>query len=352
MSRLAIVGAGVSGLAAAWALRDTDIDITLFEKSRGFSGRAATRGGDGIRYDHGANYISIESDSVRRVLHEALPSDELVEVEGNVWTFDEFGVIEPGDPDSNADPKWTYRSGISTLGKLLAEQADAEVLRQTRVRRLDRTSPTWHVEDTEGMRFGPFDAVLLTPPAPQSRKIVADSAWAAPAKGTVESGLAAAAYQSQFTVVLGCSAPVERPDGCYALLNTDRAHPIAWLSFEEDKPGHVPEGQSVLIVQMSPEWTADHFDAGHDTLVAEVRPLVETLLETPLPPLEWSDHQRWRYALPTSAVDTEALREGEEAGLFFAGDMLVGKGRVGRALQTGLEVAPRVKSHLERLPQA
>lgn len=346
MSRLAIVGAGASGLAAAWALRDSDIECTVFEKSRGFSGRAATRGRNGVRYDHGANYIRIESSEVRAVLHDALPTDELVEVEGDVWTFDEFGVIEPGDADSNRAPKWTYRSGISTLGKLLVDQASAKVQRQTRIERLHRDSSGWHVEDMEGATDGPFDFVLLTPPAPQSRDIVAASAWMSATKETVESALAAADYQSQFTVVLACSAPVERPDGCYALLNTDRAHPIAWLSFEDAKPGHVPEGQSVLIVQMAPEWTARHFDAGHDALVSEVRPLVETLLETLLPPLEWTDHQRWRYALPRAAAEAETLRRGEAAGLFFAGDMLVGKGRVGRALQTGLDVADRIQSQV------
>ena len=41
--KLAIIGAGVSGLSAAWALKDSDWEVSVFEKSRGPSGRAATR---------------------------------------------------------------------------------------------------------------------------------------------------------------------------------------------------------------------------------------------------------------------------------------------------------------------
>ncbi len=348
MNRVAIVGAGVAGLAAAWALRTTDAEVTVFEKSRGLSGRAATRGRHGIRYDHGANYIKIESGAVQHVIREALPTEELVPIEGDVWTFDQFGQIAPGDSASNAAPKWTYRSGISTLGKHLAAQASAEVLRQTHIEQLHRTGSAWELETTDEASHGPYDTVLLTPPAPQSRALVTKSEWEDDRKTEVIAGLAAASYQAQFTVVLAFESQVDRPEGCFALLNTDRAHPIAWLSFEDDKPGHVPDGQSLLIVQMAPAWTQDRFDAPREQLVAEVRPLVETLLETPLPPLAWADHQRWRYALPTAAADTDRLDRGEDVGVFFAGDMRVGQGRVGRALHTGLDAADRIAAWLQR----
>ena len=61
--RLAIIGAGPAGLAAAWKLRDAgDIEITMFEKSQGVFGRAATRSRHGVRLDPGAN-CRVRSDS-------------------------------------------------------------------------------------------------------------------------------------------------------------------------------------------------------------------------------------------------------------------------------------------------
>ena len=57
MDRVAVVGAGLSGLAAAFKLREQKVEVCLFEKSRGLSGRAASRSRNGCRYDYGANYF-------------------------------------------------------------------------------------------------------------------------------------------------------------------------------------------------------------------------------------------------------------------------------------------------------
>ena len=344
MDRLAIVGAGVSGLATAWALRTEKVEITVFEKSRGYSGRAATRRRDGLCYDHGANHFKLHSDELETLIRDRLPSDELVEIERDVWTFDAEGTIQKGDPASNAVPKWTYRRVINTIGKLLAAEASAEVQRQTRVHRLVQEAKGWTVFDDVGDALGRFDGVVLTPPAPQTETLIRNSAIDDNLRAPILKGVQAANYTSQFTIVLGYDRVIERPGDFYALLNTDRDHSIAWLSFEEDKPGHVPEGQSVLILQMAPDWTEAHFDDTRDPLAAEAINLASDLLGTDCTDPAWTDHQRWRYALPTSAVDSGPLRDAEDAHLFITGDALVGKGRVNRALEAGLRCAERVKA--------
>jgi len=60
---LAVVGAGVSGLGAAVALADTDIDVTVYEKGS-VGGRAASRTRNGCTYDSGANYLKSEDEAV------------------------------------------------------------------------------------------------------------------------------------------------------------------------------------------------------------------------------------------------------------------------------------------------
>jgi len=118
--RLAIIGAGLSGLAAAWKLRDSSVACSCFEKSRGVSGRATSRTRHDVRLDPGANYIKAEPEEIEHLLVEELPTEDLIRIPGDVWTFDESGSLSPGDPGLNATPKWNYRNGISTLGKLLA----------------------------------------------------------------------------------------------------------------------------------------------------------------------------------------------------------------------------------------
>jgi predicted NAD/FAD-dependent oxidoreductase len=56
--RVAIVGAGVSGLACACTLLDSDVQVAVFDKARGTGGRTSTRRGDAITFDHGAQYFT------------------------------------------------------------------------------------------------------------------------------------------------------------------------------------------------------------------------------------------------------------------------------------------------------
>ena len=344
---LAIIGAGAAGLAAAWALRDAGLDVVVFEKSRGVGGRAATRRHEGAggtwTYDHGAQYVKTPAGhAAERLIHDALPADDLVAVGGDVWTFDGRGHVAPGDAEHDAEGKWTYRTGISRLGKLLAVEADVRT--ETTVRRLHHDANGWTLH-TDGEAFGPFDGILVTAPAPQSADLLQASALDADLRALLVDGLRQATYRKIFSLVLAYDAPVLRPGDCYALVNTDGEHPVSWLAFEEDKPGHVPGG-SLLIAQMAADWTRDHYTDARDALVDAVRPLLSDLLGTSLGQPLWSGSQRWRYALPNAAADEVALARGAEIGLFFAGDFMAGQGRVHLALESGLAAAECLQSSL------
>jgi predicted NAD/FAD-dependent oxidoreductase len=56
----------------------------------------------------------------------------------------------------------------------------------------------------------------------------------------------------------------------------------------------------------------------------------------------WFDKQRWKYAHPYCAADADEVHEAAPEGLFFAGDAFVGKGRVGRSIETGLRAAEMI----------
>ncbi|WP_380680180.1 FAD-dependent oxidoreductase [Salinigranum sp. GCM10025319] len=167
MSTLCIVGAGAAGAGAAYALRNTDIDVTVLEKSRGVCGRAATRRKHGCRYDHGANYVKDPDDRTTDLLYD-LGEDGLFDVTEPVWTFDEAGRITEGD--GRDDHKFDWTEGMTQLAKRLFARTDAEVKNGTRVASIDREGDRWALTDTEGDGYGPFDALLLTPPAPPDRR--------------------------------------------------------------------------------------------------------------------------------------------------------------------------------------
>ncbi len=332
----------MAGLAAAWGLGRAGSKVVLFEKSRGVSGRAATRRRHGTLYDHGANFFRTEDPEIGELVHEVLPTAELVEIPGEVWTFDSSGVVKAGDAAQNAVPKYSYRDGIKTLGKLLLSASGAELCSGSRIERLQQGDAGWIPFGTGGRPLGSFDDIVLTPPAPQAAELLRSSKMDSFLREQLVEGLRSAPYRSQFSFVLGFTERVVRPLSVHAFVNSDGNHALSWLSFEEDKAGHVPDNESVLIVQMSPAWTACHYDDPPDLLLPEVVTQVRSLLpELPSGP-DWWDSQRWRYAHPEKRIELSTARLAEDSGLHFCGDGLVGRGRVSEALKTGLECARRV----------
>lgn len=337
---IAIVGAGAAGAAAAYSLRDSDATVTVFEKSRDVCGRAATRRREGCRYDHGANYIKANSDRVTELVTETLPTDGLVDITEPVWTFDADGEIAEGE--ARDAHKWSYEAGITQFAKRLFAATDADVQFETRVGRLSHSGGKWWVLDTDGNDLGTFDAVLLTPPAPQTADILGATEWGDSRLAELQAAVDSVRYRSIYSVILHYPFGVDYP--WYALVNTDKSHTVGWLAREECKRGHVPEGESLFIVQMSPEWTADRFEDDVEELTADAAARTAGLLaEDRFSNPDWTDAQRWRYALPNESGDAETLRVGEDAGLYFAGDWVAGDGRVHLAVESGLEAGERIE---------
>ena len=346
---VAIIGAGVSGLAAAWRLSHAGIRSVVFEKSRGLSGRAATRRKNGHHYDHGANFFRLDDPSVANLLQHELSADGLVEIPGEVRTFDAKGIITPGDPAQNAIPKWTYRDGISTLGKqLLAASPLTHVTRETHITKIGRHDGKWWLEDHNGNQLGSSQHLVLTIPPPQCAELLRNSAI----EPDLTAFLDGIPYHPQFSFILGYDHPPLRNRDFHALVNSDGGHPLAWLSFEEDKPGHIANGASVLVAQMSPAWTTTHYETPPENLLNDVVEIISELLECQLPSPAWWDSQRWRYAHPArinnppasaNVQDVHSAWRGRLArSLHLAGDGLVGKGRIPLAIRTGLETAERI----------
>jgi predicted NAD/FAD-dependent oxidoreductase len=343
--RIGIVGAGAAAAAATYALEETleKPAITVLEKSRGLCGRAATRRRDDIVYDYGANYVKSDDGRVVELLTETLDTDGLVDITDPIWTFDSDGDIAEGaDRDEH---KWTYRQGLTQIAKRLFARTDATVERETRIEtviRVDETEDgTWHLEDTDGTRWGPYDALLLNPPAPQTAELLRSARWDTDVRDSLVDAIEAVPFRTIWTGVFHYPFELERP--YYALVNTDKDHEVGWVGREECKPGHVPDGESLLIVQANPEWSVERYDEPPAANCERLTDLTADLLDDErLRDPDWTDHQGWRYALPNNGVARDPLQLAETDGLYCLGDWVAGEARLHAALRNGLEVADRV----------
>jgi len=67
----------MAGVAAAQALKARGCTVTVFEKSRGFGGRCASKRWEGHTIDHGAQYFTIRDERFRAVV-QAASGDALI----------------------------------------------------------------------------------------------------------------------------------------------------------------------------------------------------------------------------------------------------------------------------------
>jgi len=341
MTRIGIVGAGAATAAATYRLDDllSDAAITVLEKSGGVCGRAATRRRDGARYDYGANYLKSDDDRVTELVTEELDDEGLVDVADPVWTFDADGQIAEGrDAD---DHKWSYEAGLTQIAKRLFGRTDTTVHRETRIEGIARTDDQWRLTDAGGDAWGPFDALLLNPPAPQTAALLAGADWDGETRDELAAAADAVDYRTIYTAVLNYPFRLDVP--YYALVNTDKNHDVSWVSREECKAGHVPDGESLLIVQAGPAWSVAHYDDSPEENVAKLARKTAALLgDERLTDPDWTDHQGWRYALPEGSVAREPLREAEARDLYCVGDWVAGEARLHAALRNGLETGERI----------
>lgn len=350
MQQVAIIGAGVAGLAAAQALAQQGVAATVYEKSRGVGGRAATRRVDDCVFDHGAQYVKGPTPELHRLITGSIGPDgtTAADIGRPVWVFDAAGRIAEGDPAQNADPKWSWRSGVTALAKTLAAGCDLRLNQPVARLAAGSSTPRYRLLAADDRLLGAADAVLFTPPAPQTAALIAASDLDPALKTQLLAELERATYRRCISVT---AAYLRRPDPpWYALVNSDRQHVIAWLACEHAKAGHAPDNLGLLTAQMAPAWSSAHWDAvakgtcrtpGAVPALREVHTLVQNLVGIDLGDPLWADVQRWRYALPDGSADFDTLN-GTGSGLFFAGDYVTGLGRVHLAIESGWRVATAI----------
>ena len=336
-----VVGGGIAGTAAAYGLQDADADVVLFEASDRLGGRMVTRERGGCTYDYGANFVKGSDERFRRVLTEAVGSD-LVTVEGDVWVFDADGNTATGRAEQA--PKYTTESGVRGIAEAFARESGATIEQNTRVGHLTRRADGWTLSTTGGCETR-VDALVLALSAGEAASAIADADWGAKLCGDLVAAAERVPHRPVDSVV--CHYPFREDYPFYGLVSTDKDHEVGWLSREECKPGHVPDGESLLIVQLSPGWTTANFDADPAEAGTAAREAAAELLddERRREP-DWTDHARWTSAVPDRGIDPGLVERTVSHDLAIAGDWVAGTGRTYAALQTGLEAADRVQTRL------
>lgn len=334
----------MAGIACARTLRQAGLRVTVFEKSRGFAGRMATRNTVFGSFDPGVQYFTVRDTRFQQAL--ATTPEVVRPWSANaVRVLDEHGrVIEAALP--SRESHWVAVPGMNALVRAWAQplQADGCVHLQTRVARIERddtarrtqgASARWQLRcvdanEQEQVHRG-FDAVLLAVPSVQARELL------------LQSGVGAAMLEATATVsvapcwTLMLAFPqAQQPAGLgpqwNAALSTH--HRIAWLARESSKPQRDPIER--WTVQAAAGWSREHLEDDAERVQAKLLKAFGEVTGIHAEPQHAQVH-RWRYAKTETALGRSHLWSARE-GLGLCGDWCLGH-RVEHAFVSGLELA-------------
>jgi predicted NAD/FAD-dependent oxidoreductase len=99
------------------------------------------------------------------------------------------------------------------------------------------------------------------------------------------------------------------------------------------------------VIQAAPDWSAARYDDPvADNVAALAAAAADVVGDERLADSDWTDHKRWRYALPETdrGLLPGVRRDAEAHDCYVAGDRVPGEARLHAALRSGLAVAERV----------
>ena len=259
---IAVIGAGIAGIACARTLAQAGHRVTVLEKGPAAGGRLASCDTPFGTFDHGAQYFTVRDERFQKVL-------SLTPGLCKRWSANAVRVLDPHGRVAEAalpapEPHWVGVPSMDALPRHWAQPlADAGNLQlQTRVTRIEQDTldhKGWQLQ-TSGPQdsvhvYSGFDAVVLAIPHAQAAGLLNASALA---PGLAQQ-LQAVEVAPCWTLMLAFPQAVQ-PTLSHlgpqwnAAISTH--HRIAWLARESSKPGR--SAIERWTVQASPAWSEEH----------------------------------------------------------------------------------------------
>jgi predicted NAD/FAD-dependent oxidoreductase len=300
---VAIVGAGISGLAAARLLADVGCAVRVFDKGRAIGGRLSHRRTDFGGFDHGAQYVRAKGDAFRAYLDAAERAGAAAR-----WSAAE-------DTRDDAGPAYVGLPGMSGLVAPLAEGLD--VLSGVTVAAATLSDDGWRLGADDDTFLGRFDALVVAIPAPQALELFDGHPLADPLLG--------AAYAP-------CLAGLFAFDRLPALPEIAREvdGPLAWMAHDGGKP---ERGEAAtIVVHAGADWSRRHLESPKDEVAADMLAALINRHPELSEPI-YAEAHRWLYAKVEQALDSPCVFDAD-ARLAFCGDYCLGP-RVEAAFESG-----------------
>jgi renalase len=323
--RIAVIGAGMAGLACARELARADVSVTVFEKARGLGGRLATRREGNLAFDHGAQFFTARNESFRRFAEAGRRA----------------GVIAPWQPSIREDHRewdapideWLVGApGMSAAVRPLSR--NLEVRASVAVHELIAGQRGWQVLTDSGTSREVFDALAVAVPAPQALDLLG------PHGGGFRQ-ISEVRMTPCWTLMMSFTTPPPGLPGVHRWTSG----PLAWAACDSSKPGR-PEQAQCWVVHASPAWSGDHILAdAHDVAQWLWEEFARSCGIRDVSPSHLRAH-RWRHAFTERPLGQPCIVD-EECAAGACGDWCVAP-RVEAAWDSGRALAHALLSIVGR----
>lgn len=325
--RVAIVGAGLSGLSCACMLSALGFEVRLFDKGRGPGGRTSTRraviGDVEVGFDHGAQYFTVRDPDLMGRLQEWDRLGVVKRWHGRVAVLESDGSVR-----SYSDkPRFVGAPAMSSLCKHLA--IDQDVRFGVRVAGIESSEGLVTLFDEHGDPLGEFDSAVCTAPPAQTADLVTEAAPELASRAASVQMNPCWAVMAAFESSLG--APY---DG--AFINEG---PLSWIARSSSKPSRIAKPER-WVLHGSASWSEQHLDWPPEHVAEQLlSSLFRSTRLSNQAPMHLVAH-RWRYAIAENPLEEGCLYD-EMSRIGACGDWAHGN-RVEGAILSGVAMARRI----------
>jgi predicted NAD/FAD-dependent oxidoreductase len=314
--RIAVIGAGIAGLACAQELARADARVTVFEKSRGLGGRLGTRRQGDLGFDHGAQYISARSRSFVKYAGVAGRAGVLVRWTPRILEDDRLW-------EAPVEDWFVGQPGMSAVVRPLSRTVDVQS--GVGIHEIIQSQRGWELQSDSGRQNHIFDAIAVAVPAPQALTLLGRHGRTFRHLHEVRMAPCwAGMFAFEQTVDLG--ADVRRwTQG-----------PLTWAACDSSKPNR-PAGLHCWVVHASVAWSRQHLEADSVEVAQLLLREFAVATDARLPAPVYAQAHRWRHAFVEEALGLPCLVD-EEIAAGACGDWCIAP-RVEAAFESGRALA-------------
>ena len=273
MSKIAVIGSGIAGSVCAWALSTKGYSVTLFDKSRGVSGRSTSKRWDSIAIDMGVPYITNQE---WETLHPKIKK-----------TIQD--CIEPWACKSNTN------STISTKKVYVAKPKMSRIARaltngialqsQQRIIGVEKKSDTWSLASESEQVFDGFHGLVIAVPCMQIPDIHGLPLGVYKAAKNVQA-------KAINTLLIETDSPLfDLDEYCFS------DHPTIQRVIADYKKPYRDSNRFTYAVHSNMDWATDTFDSlSKEAVETEIRKALEQLWPISGTNILTTLMHRWKYA--------------------------------------------------------